>query len=110
MIQALFNFIINLFFWILGIIGSIVIYPIQAIIVTIFPSMGTFISLILTFFREQIFPIITLIKIIFLNITGITEELWTIFIGFIVARWMIAPAIRSIKYLINLWKIYKGTI
>lgn len=37
MLEAIFNFIIQLFFWLIGLIGSIVIYPVQALLVTIIP-------------------------------------------------------------------------
>ena len=39
MLDALFNFILKLFFWLIGVIGSIIIYPIQAIIVTLVPQI-----------------------------------------------------------------------
>lgn len=37
MIEAIFNFLINVFFWLIGVIGSLIIYPIQALLVTIIP-------------------------------------------------------------------------
>ena len=49
MLEALFDFIINLFFWLVGLIGSIVIYPVQAILVTIIPGIGDFIGTVLGF-------------------------------------------------------------
>lgn len=42
MLEAIFNFIINLFFWLIGLIGSIVIYPVQALLVTIIPRTWRF--------------------------------------------------------------------
>lgn len=110
MLEAIFSGLINMFFWIIGIIGSIVIYPIQAIIVTIFPSLGEFITITLNFFNQQIFPLVSFVKDAFLYITGLPNELWLIFVGFVISRYAIAPGIRAIKFLINIWKVYKGTI
>lgn len=39
MLKALFNFILKIFFWLIGIIGSIVIYPIQLLLVAIIPNL-----------------------------------------------------------------------
>lgn len=37
MLESLFDFIIDIFFWLIGIIGSIVIYPVQVLLVSIIP-------------------------------------------------------------------------
>ena len=50
MLNALFTFIIDIFFWIVKIVGSIIIYPVQAIIVSIFPDLRARFSTIISIF------------------------------------------------------------
>lgn len=108
MLEAVFNFIINLFFWLIGLVGSLIIYPIQAILVTIIPGLGEFIGTTLGFFTNLVFPMISFVKEIFLDLTCLPRGLFSILITFIFARWGIAPAVRSIKLLINIWKLKSG--
>lgn len=108
MLEALFDFLINLFFWIIGVIGSIVIYPIQALLVTIVPGLGEFIGIFLGFFNTYIFPAVSFIKELFLDISCTPRGLWSIFVTFVFARWLLAPAIRQIKLIVNLWKFKSG--
>ena len=82
MIEALFNFILDLFFWLVGVIGSIVIYPVQALLVTIFPELGDFISVVLGFFNNQLFPMVSFVKDLFLDLTCCPRALFSIFITF----------------------------
>lgn len=108
MIEAIFNFIINIFFWLIGLIGSIVIYPIQAILVTIIPGLGEFISITLGFFNTYIWKYLSFIKELILDVSCLPRGLWAIFIVFIIARWGIAPTVRGIKLVINIWKLKSG--
>lgn len=108
MIEAIFNFVLNVFFWLVGLIGSIVIYPIQALIVTLVPSIGDFLSIFLGFMRESLFPMISFAKELFLEISCCPRPLFVILITTVFARWAIAPAIRSILLIINIWKIKSG--
>lgn len=110
MLDMIFNFVIDLFFWIIGLIGSIVIYPIQALIVTIFPGIGNFLNDILTFLGEQVAPMISFIKELILEISCLPRELYTILIGFAFTRFLIAPGIRAIKMMVNIWKIKNGGV
>lgn len=110
MLEALFNFIISAFMWLIGVVGSIVIYPLQLLIVSIFPTLGNFVSVCLDFFTDYFFPIVSFIKEWILIMTGIPRELYLIFVGIIIARWTIAPAVRSIRFIINMWKVWKGSV
>lgn len=110
MLSALFNFAIRIFFWLMGVIGSLIIYPIQAVIVTLIPSLGQALVTTLNFFNINIFPTISFIKNVIINVTYIPETIWTMFIGFLVARWLVAPTIRTLKFIYNIWRVWKGTI
>lgn len=110
MLEALFDFLINFFFWIVGIVGSIVIYPIQALLVTLIPGLGDFIGIFLGFFNTYIFPTVSFIKELVLDVSCLPRGLWSIFVAFFLARWAIAPAIRSIKLVINSWRIAHGGV
>lgn len=108
MIEAIFNFLINLFFWLIGVIGSIIIYPIQAILVTIIPGLGEFIGTTLGFFNTYVWRYLSFMKELVLDVSCLPRPLWSIFIAFIIARWGIAPVVRSIKLIINIWKLKSG--
>lgn len=108
MLEAIFNFIIQLFFWLIGLIGSIVIYPVQAILVTIIPGLGEFIGLTLGFFNTYVWNYLSFMKELVLDVSCLPRPLWSLFIAFLFARWGIAPAIRSIKLMINIWKLKSG--
>lgn len=108
MLEALFDFIVNAFFWLVGIIGSIVIYPVQALLVSIFPGIGDFIVNVLGFFNTYLFPMLSFVKELFLDLSCCPRGLFSIFITFVLARWAIAPAIRSIKLIVNIWKLKSG--
>lgn len=108
MIEALFSSLMGFFFWLIGLIGSIVIYPIQLILVSVFPALGDYISGILTFLNNQFFPYLSFAKELLLDLTCLPRPLFSILVTFIIARWTIAPAIRSIKLILNIWKIKGG--
>lgn len=108
MLEALFNFIIQLFFWLIGLIGSIIIYPVQALLVTIIPGLGDFVGLTLGFFNTYIWNYLSFMKELVLDVSCLPRPLWSLFIAFIFARWGIAPAVRSIKLMINIWKLKSG--
>lgn len=108
MLESIFNFILEAFFWLIGVIGSIVIYPIQAIIVTLVPAIGDYLSIFLNFFNTQVFPMLSFSKEVFIQISCCPRPLFTILITTIFARWAIAPAIRGILLIMNIWKIKSG--
>lgn len=108
MLEALFNFILKLFFWLIGLIGSLIIYPVQVLIVSIIPDLGDFISLLLNFITVTVFPVLSFCKEAFLDITCCPRALFSIFLTFTFARWLLAPSIRAIKLIINLWKTVRG--
>lgn len=108
MLTSLFNFIIKIFFWICGLLGSIIIYPIQLLIVTIFPSIGELISTTLTFFNNQFFPFLSFAKEMFLDLTCLPRPIFSILLTFLLTKWAIAPAIRSLIFVINMYRLMRG--
>lgn len=107
---SVFSFIIKLVFWLLGIIASIVIYPLQALIVTAFPSLGWALTEILNYCVNDLFPMISFIKDVFLGITCCPPALWNALIGLLAFRVAAVPAVRFILTAINIWKIKSGNI
>lgn len=108
MFEGLFNMILNLFFWLIGLIGSIIIYPIQLLLVSIFPTLGDYISTINTFLTNQFFPMLSFAKELILDLTCLPRPIFSLVITFIIGSWVISPAIRSIKLILNIWKIKSG--
>lgn len=108
MLEAIFNFFIKIFFWLCGIIGTLILYPIQALVVTIFPSIGDLISTTLNFFNNHFFPVLSFAKEFFLDVTCLPRPIFALFITFLLTKWLLAPAIRSIIFLINMWNLLHG--
>lgn len=108
MIEALFNSILGLFFWLIGLIGSIVIYPIQIALISIFPALGDYISSMMQFLNNKFFPMLSFAKEFILDITCLPRPVFSIAITFIIGSWAIAPTIRAIKLILNIWKIKSG--
>ena len=108
MIEALFNGFIKIFFWLIKTIGSIVLYPIQALLVTVFPSLGNVIGTLTAFLDTYIFPTLSFFRTWIQQIACLDNTVWLIFVSFLILRWTIAPSIRAIKLILNLFKITKG--
>ena len=109
-LSSLLGFIIQLFFWLLGIIASLIIYPIQALLVTAFPELGEFLSTALTYLTNNVFPMISFVKDVILGITCLPSSLWNALIGILVFRVACVPAVRFIKVVINLCRVRAGNI
>lgn len=56
----------------------------------------------------MVFPMISFVKEFFLDLTCLPRPLFSILITFMLARWAIAPAVRSVKLIINIWKLKSG--
>lgn len=108
MLTAFFNFIIKIFFWLCGLIGSLVLYPIQLIVVALIPGMGELIVTSLTFFNNQLFPVLSFCKELFLDISCMPRPVFALLTTFLLSKWLIAPAIRSIIFVINMYQLLRG--
>lgn len=108
-LNGILSFIIKFFFWIIGLIASLVIYPIQAVLVTAFPSLGQYLVDILNFFHSSIFPMISFCRECFLSVTCLPRPLFTATIGIFVFRYTIIPVIRSIVAFVNVYYVARGS-
>lgn len=108
MLQALFKFLIDIFFFLIKLIVGIPLGLIQAILVTLIPGVGDFIGIVNGFFNTYVWNYLSFIKELVLDISCLPRNLWSIFVTFMVARWLIAPSVRAIKLIINSWKITHG--
>jgi len=109
-LSSILGFVIQLFLWLLGVIASLIVYPIQALLVTAFPSLGAFLSTVSGYFTNELFPMISFIKEIFLGITCFPRSLWNIIIGILIFRIGVVPSIRFIKTVLNIIKIKNGDV
>lgn len=110
MLTAIFNFIIQVFFWLCGVIGSIIIFPIQLIIVGIIPGMGDAIATTLNFFNNQVFPMLSFVKEFVLDLSCMPRPVFALLTTFLLTKWAIAPAIRSIIFIINTYRLFRGGV
>lgn len=110
MLTAIFNFIIQVFFWLCGVIGSIIIFPIQLIIVGIIPGMGDAIASTLNFFTNQVFPMLSFVKEFVLDLSCMPRPIFALLTTFLLTKWAIAPAVRSIIFIINTYRLFRGGV
>lgn len=108
MLTAIFNFIISVFFWLCSIVGSIVVFPIQLIIVGLIPGMRSFIVTTLNFFNQQLFPVLSFCKELFLDLSSMPRPVFALLTTFLLTKWAIAPAVRSIIFVINTYRLLRG--
>ena len=110
MIKALLSLIFSFFFWLAGIIGSILFYPLQLIIVTVFPTFGAYATSVVNFIVSEIYPLVTWIKHCLVNISGIPEEFWLL----IVATWgfylSAGASVRVYMLISNIYAYVRGTV
>lgn len=109
MVQALLNGIIFLFIRIIGVLGSIIIYPLQLIVVQLFPSLGEFSAEALNWIIQNIFPVICFLKHFFLGLTGFPEELWSLLVAELFLWFSLAISVRSLMLVYRLYLFFKGT-
>lgn len=102
---SLFGSIIEIFFWLLGIIVSLFVYPIQLIIVTAFPDVGNYLTTVVDYFTDDVFPMISFVKEVVLGITCIPHALWDLIIGILLFKVGVVPLIVTIKTAMNAWRI-----
>ena len=69
MFTALFNFLLKILFWLLGVIGSIIVYPVQVLLTSIIPGFNDFITILIDFMDDVALPMISFVKEIALDIT-----------------------------------------
>lgn len=74
----------------------------------LFHGLDEFIAITLGFFDTYVWNYLSFIKELVLDVSCLPRALWSLFIGFVIARWAIAPAVRSIKLIINIWKLKSG--
>lgn len=108
MLQAIFNFLIDFFFFLIKLIVGIPLGLIQVILVTLIPAVRDFISIVNGFFNTYVWNYLSFLKELVLDVSCLPRGLWSSFVGFMVARWVAAPGIRAIKLIVNSWKITHG--
>lgn len=107
-LNGILSFIIKFFIWLITLIASLVIYPIQALLVTAFPTLGEYLVTLLNWFTGSVFPYISFIKQVFLEITCLPQPIFTAIVGIFIFRYTVAPALRGIYMLVNTYFLARG--
>lgn len=108
MAKALINGIIYLLMRLAGLLGSIIIYPLQLLFVNIFPSLGNFSALTISFFVEEVYPLLCWLKVGVIKLTGLPYELYQLIIGELVLYFGLAVSIRSLMLIYRLYLFLRG--
>lgn len=108
MVKALFNGLISLLLGLAGILGSIIIYPLQLLLVSIFPNFGDFTATVINFFTTKVFVVVAWIKGLFLNLTGFPVTLFQILVFEVTLYLSLAVSIRSLFLIYRLYLLIRG--
>lgn len=108
MVQALLNGIINFFFFLIRIIGSILFLPISALIGTLFPSASSYMSTLYTFMDTYVWSMIKFIIQSFIQLSHMPVGIFYLLVDISLLRWAIIPALRSILLIYNVYRTVKG--
>lgn len=106
LLYAIVNIVLKLLGWIAGII----LYPIQVIVVSLFPGLGQALAGVLTYCNNDLFPTIAFIREVFLGVTQLPSSLYLLFIGIFISKFALIPSIVAIKQIVNVWRLKSGNI
>lgn len=108
MITTLINNLIEIGMIIIGHIVNLILLPIQVLIMNIFPDISNWIDSSVIWLRDNLFHGIAFFREAFLNITGIERAFWSMLIGLLFARITYKYATQSIRFIKNIYSMYKG--
>lgn len=108
MLRSLFNGLIALLFRLAGILGSVLIYPLQLLLVTIFPNFGDFSAEVLNFLIYKVFVVVSWLKGLFLNLTGFPSTLFQLLVFEISLYLSLAVSIRSLFLVYRIYLLLRG--
>lgn len=109
MVEALFNGLIKFFLFLINIVGSIFIYPIQAILVTLVPSVGDFLDTVLSFFNDSVFPFLCWLKQVLITITCCPPALFSLIISTFFLFLTISLLFRSFSLIYRIYFLVRGS-
>lgn len=109
MVQAFFNGLLKFFLFIANLIGTIFIYPLQALVVTLVPSVADYLSDISDFFTNSVFPTICFLKRLFLNVTCCPPVLFSLLVSTFFGFLTIALVFRVFVLLYRIYFLVRGT-
>jgi len=70
--------------------------------------MGEAIAVTLNFFSNQVFPILSFVKELVLDLSCMPRPVFALLTTFLLTKWAIAPAVRSIIFIINAYRLFRG--
>lgn len=108
MINNLLNGIIQLILNVLGFISGLILKPITALIIAIFPDLDNYIDTVITFLNDYAFKGLAFARECFFNITGASREIFALFINLFFLRIAIKYSLQAFYFIKNMWALYKG--
>ena len=106
---ALFlNSVILAIIAILATIARIILAPIGIALSAIFPDLTAYVGQVEVFFSQYIVPNVAFTKEVMINVTGVARPLLNILIGWYVAKISFAITVRIIRFVLNIYKLFKG--
>lgn len=108
MITNILNGIVSFILNVLGFIAGLILKPITALIIGVFPDMGEHIATITTFLNDYAFKGLAFAREIFFNLTGASREIFALFISLFFIRITIKYSLQAYKFIKNMWALFHG--
>lgn len=108
MINNILNAIIQFILNVLGFLAGLIIKPITALIITIFPDMGTYADNVIDFLNDYAFKGLSFARECFFNLTGADRNIFALFINLFFLRITIKYSLQAFYFIKNMWALYKG--
>lgn len=103
MIQAL----VNLIFYIISLIASIILSPIMAFLETVFPDIAVYSGYIADWFNNYALRYVAFGKSLFMNATGFPQFLFDAIIGYLLIKISIHTFMQTWKFTSKMWRYFK---
>lgn len=103
MVQAL----VNLIFYIIGLISSIILSPIMAFLSALFPDISTYSGYISDWINNYVLRYVAFGKSLFMNATGFPQFLFDAVIAYLLIKISLHVFMKTWKFTVKMWRLFK---
>lgn len=108
MINNILNGIIQLILNVLGFLAGLILKPITAVVMAIFPNLDKYVDIVIEFLNNYAFKGLAFARECFFNVTGASREIFAVFIGLFFLRITIKYSLQAFYFIKNIWSLYHG--
>lgn len=109
MFNQITNFLLRIIIWIAGLFVSLITYPVYQWLRPVIPNIDSYLQQMLTFFGNYVFQGVAFAREVFFNITGYPRPLFYALCTFFLAKLAFRLLALVFWFLINIYRIIRGT-